>query len=122
MRASDGGVEAGAGERPCFKGPAELTPPWMGICIVRWFEAELGVRRSKTRVYESELTQERTSGECGDQDAEYVQLCVGSVRRDCGRFGFQIFTVPSQLLEQNLSFATMFQSTANTSRPCSFQP
>lgn len=43
------------------------------------------------------------------------------MRRDCGRCGDQMRTVPSQLLEQKRSFATGFQLTLNTSRACSFQ-
>lgn len=37
----------------------------MGIEETRWFAAEVGVRRSKMRRWESEETEERTEGECG---------------------------------------------------------
>ena len=37
---------------------------------VRWFEAEGGVRRSKSRRWESEETAERREGECGEKAAE----------------------------------------------------
>lgn len=36
---------------------------WMGIEDMRWFEAEVGVRRSKIRRCESEETEERREGE-----------------------------------------------------------
>ena len=42
----------------------------MGIWTVRWFEAEAGVRRSKTRTYESDVTHEIRSGLCGQKAAE----------------------------------------------------
>lgn len=70
---------------------------------------------------ESEATQDKMFGECGANCAEYVQEFVGRVKRDCGRVGDQILTVPSQLLEQNWSLATRFQCTERTSRECSFQ-
>jgi hypothetical protein len=38
---------------------------WMGIEETRWFAAEVGVRRSKMRRWESEETAERMEGECG---------------------------------------------------------
>lgn len=41
------------------------------------------------------------------------------VRRESERVGDQILIVPSQELEQNVSFATRFQWTAKTSRLCS---
>lgn len=45
-----------------------------GVCrgmeAVRWFEAEEGVRRSKRRRWESEETEERMEGECGEKEAE----------------------------------------------------
>ncbi len=37
---------------------------------VRWFEAEEGVRRSKMRRWESEETEERMEGLCGEKEAE----------------------------------------------------
>jgi hypothetical protein len=43
---------------------------WMGIWRERWFAAEAGVRRSKTRTYESEVTQEIRSGLYGLKAAE----------------------------------------------------
>lgn len=36
----------------------------------RWFEAEEGVRRSKRRRCESDDTEERREGECGENEAE----------------------------------------------------
>lgn len=36
---------------------------------VRWFETEAGVRRSKIRRCESEETEERREGECGEKEA-----------------------------------------------------
>lgn len=119
VSASDGGHAAGGA--PGFPGIGEAGAAWMGIWRVRWFDAEAGVRRSYTRRYESEETQERISGECGEKEALYVQLCVGRVTSECGRCGDQMRTVPSQLLEQKVSFATRFQDTLNTSRLCSFQ-
>lgn len=80
------------------------------------------MRKSKTRRCESEETQDKISGECGENAAEYVQLCVGRVKSDCGLEGDQILTVPSQLLEENRSLATKFQCTEKTSRECSFHP
>lgn len=79
------------------------------------------MRRSKMRTYESEVTHETRFGSCGEKAAEYVQLWVGRVRRDWGRCGDQIRTVPSQLLEQKRSLATRFQLTLKTSRACSLQ-
>lgn len=79
------------------------------------------MRRSNTRTYESDVTHETRSGLCGLNAAEYVQLWVGRVRRDCGRCGDQMRTVPSQLLEQKRSLVTRFQLTLKTSRACSFQ-
>ncbi len=43
---------------------------WMGRESVRWLEAEAGVRRSKMRRCESEETEERRLGECGEKEAE----------------------------------------------------
>ena len=42
----------------------------MGIVRVRWFVAEDGVRRSKTRRWESEDTEERIEGEWGEKEVE----------------------------------------------------
>ena len=47
--------------------------------IVRWFEAEAGVRRSKRRSVLSEETADRMLGACGENCAEYVQEWIGSV-------------------------------------------
>ena len=40
---------------------------WIGIERIRWLDAEAGVRRSKTRRVESEETEERIDGECGEK-------------------------------------------------------
>lgn len=37
---------------------------------MRWFEADAGVRRSKMRRWESEETEERMEGLCGEKEAE----------------------------------------------------
>jgi len=37
-----------------------------GMEKVRWLEAEAGVRRSKMRRWESEETEDRREGECGE--------------------------------------------------------
>jgi len=42
---------------------------WRGRVRTRWFEADAGVRRSKTRRRESELTEEIIVGECGEKEA-----------------------------------------------------
>jgi hypothetical protein len=44
--------------------------PWMGIRCTRWFDAEAGVRRSKMRRWESDDTEERMEGECGEKAEE----------------------------------------------------
>ena len=36
---------------------------------VRWLDAEGGVRRSKMRRWESDETEERREGECGEYEA-----------------------------------------------------
>lgn len=59
----------------------------MGMEEIRWFEADVGVRRSKMRRWESEETEERSDGECGEKAVLYVQLCVGRVVMDCWRRG-----------------------------------
>lgn len=38
---------------------------WIGMLSVRWFDALVGVRRSKMRKWLSELTALRMLGECG---------------------------------------------------------
>lgn len=119
----------------------------MGMDEMRWFEADVGVRRSKMRRWESEETEERSDGECGEKAVLYVQLCVGRVVMDCWRRGdhcsvivsirfafhpcfptletaereLTILIVPSQLLLANVSLATKFQYTLNTSLLCSCQ-
>lgn len=65
-------VSASAGGKVCRFPPTEWIPlglfgPWIGIRCTRWLEAEAGVRRSKTRRCESEVTEERTEGECGEK-------------------------------------------------------
>lgn len=55
----------------------------MGMLEMRWLEADVGVRRSKMRRWESEETEETRDGECGEKAVEYVQLCVGRVAMDC---------------------------------------
>ena len=50
-------------------------------------EADAGVRISKTRRWESAETDEMIEGEWGENDAEYVQVWVGSVSIDWGRSG-----------------------------------
>lgn len=57
------------------------------MASVRWLEAEGGVRRSKMRRCESEETEERRDGECGEKEVLYVQEWVGSVRRESVRVG-----------------------------------
>ena len=42
----------------------------MGIRLTKWLEAEEGVRRSKMRRCESELTEERMEGEWGEKAVE----------------------------------------------------
>jgi nicotinamide mononucleotide adenylyltransferase len=59
----------------------------MGIRWTRWLDAEEGVRRSKIRRWESEDTEERIEGLCGEKAEEYVQECVGRVSREVGRWG-----------------------------------
>ena len=54
---------------------------------VRWLDAEEGVRRSKRRSCESEDTAERMEASCGENAAEYVQLCVGRVTSEELRAG-----------------------------------
>ena len=65
VRASEGGVDAMEGG---WLGCWDLGGVWMGMARVRWFEAEAGVRRSKTRRCESEDTEERMEGECGEKE------------------------------------------------------
>jgi hypothetical protein len=55
------GLEMGEDEEPAAR--AE----WIGMFWTRWFEAEAGVRRSKIRRWESEETEERMEGECGEK-------------------------------------------------------
>jgi len=43
---------------------------WIGIVRTRWLEAELGVRRSKRRRWESAETEERMEGEWGENEVE----------------------------------------------------
>ena len=66
VKASEGGIAC-----DCRKGRLLLVG---GVCkgmeAVRWFEAEEGVRRSKRRRGESEETDERMEGECGEKEAE----------------------------------------------------
>lgn len=57
-----------AGKAPGVAGP--LAAAWMGILRTRWLDAEAGVRRSKSRRWESEETAERTDGECGEKAVE----------------------------------------------------
>jgi hypothetical protein len=59
--------------------------PWIGIRWTRWLEADAGVRRSKIRRWESELTEEMMDGEWGENAVLYVQECVGRVRSEFGR-------------------------------------
>lgn len=42
---------------------------WRGMVRVRWFAAEEGVRRSKMRRCESDETEERIEGLCGEKEA-----------------------------------------------------
>jgi hypothetical protein len=92
-------------------------------------EAEEGVRMSKMRRWESEVTDERIEGECGEKAELYVQEWVGRVRREVGRWGdhyvesqvqlqhktakgrevLTTLIVPSQELEQKVSLETKFQ-------------
>lgn len=58
---------------------------------------------------------------CGLYCAEYVQECVGSVINEEVELGFQIFIVPSQDEERNVSLETRFQWTEKTSRACSWK-
>jgi hypothetical protein len=68
--------------------------------------ALLGVRRSKTRKWLSELTLLSKLGLCGLHAAEYVHECVGSVVREEPAFGSQIFIVPSHDEERNVDLET----------------
>jgi len=147
VRASEGG-EAGVWVTAADLLKGGGGGVWMGMARVRWLEAEGGVRRSKMRRCESDETEERIEGECGEKEALYVQECVGSVRRESVRsgdhcvavsgvsfgFGFSapermgereggltILMVPSHELEQIVSFDTRFQWTEKTSRLCSCQ-
>jgi len=43
---------------------------WIAMLETRWLEAEVGVRRSKIRRCESEETEERIEGECGEKAVE----------------------------------------------------
>lgn len=43
---------------------------WSGMARVRWLDAEDGARRSKRRRWESEETEEKTEGECGEKETE----------------------------------------------------
>jgi hypothetical protein len=114
VSASEGGTPAEGAT------PGRTFGAWcMGMDWTRWLEAEAGVRRSNTRRCESEETAERMLGLCGLNCALYVQLWIGSVVTDWGSRGFQIFTVPSQLLLKNVSLPTRFQWTEKTSRACS---
>ena len=61
MRASEGANAAWYGLEAL--GPGAL---WIGIVRTRWLEADEGVRRSKRRKCESEDTDERREGECGE--------------------------------------------------------
>jgi hypothetical protein len=61
VRASAGAHAAGG--TPALPGIGDAGAAWMGIWRVRWLDAEAGVRRSKMRTYESEVTQESISGE-----------------------------------------------------------
>ena len=45
----------------------------MGINCTKWLEAEAGVRRSKMRMWLSEVAEEMIDGEWGEKAAEYVQ-------------------------------------------------
>ena len=66
VRASEGG-EAGVWI-PAYLLVVSPWGVWMGMARVRWFEAEGGVRRSKMRRCESEETEERSEGECGEKE------------------------------------------------------
>lgn len=77
VRASEGGY--------CWR---ELGwEEWRGMVNVKWFDAEEGVRRSKSRSCESEDTAERVNESWGEKAAEYVQLCIGRVTIEKSRAG-----------------------------------
>lgn len=116
VSASDGGAGA-AGAIP----GRESGAPWMGICMMRWFEADALVRMSKIRICESLLTALIMLALCGLNWAEYVHLCIGSVVTDCANSGLHIFTQPSHEEERNDSLVMRFQCTEKTSRECSCQ-
>ena len=59
----------------------------MEISAIKWYFADIGVRRSKTRRRESEETAERIAGFDGENDTLYVQLPVGRVWRESLRVG-----------------------------------
>ena len=86
--------EGGDGTVVVYK-PGFFCGEWIGILRVRWLEAEGGVRRSKRRRCESEETEERREGEWGENAAEYVQECVGSVSMDVGRVVFHCYSIES---------------------------
>lgn len=81
VRASEGGATAA---RFPNLAPGLEAEPWMGIRCMRWFEADAGVRMSKIRRCESEVTDEMILGLWGAKTAEYVQECVGRVRTESG--------------------------------------
>ena len=66
VRASEGWKAAGGRLEPTgWMFEAWGSGVWMGIEETRWFAAEVGVRRSKMRRWESEETEERMEGEWG---------------------------------------------------------
>lgn len=67
VRASEGGMVCEGKGRccDCIEGAV-----CKGMEQVRWFEAEDGVRRSNIRRWESEETDERIEGECGENEVE----------------------------------------------------
>ena len=60
VRASLGGIPMGGASPGCAFGGV-----WIGMLSVRWFDALVGVRKSKMRKWLSELTALRMLGECG---------------------------------------------------------
>jgi hypothetical protein len=67
------GWKAGEGrlEPRAAMGPGRLgSGEWIAMLETRWLEAEVGVRRSKIRRWESEETEERTEGEWGEKAVE----------------------------------------------------
>jgi hypothetical protein len=114
VRASEGATPTGAAVPM-----RALGGVCIGTFIVRWLLALAGVRRSKTRMWLSELTLLSMLGLCGLKAAEYVHEWVGRVVMLAFELGFQILMVPSQLLDKNVSLETKFQWTAKTSRACS---